>query len=465
MTEISLAAPAGLSSTDATPPRASAVPVAEAAEAAIILSGVGKVYPSYRSRMDRMQALLLGHRWTERSHFVALADIDLIIRPGETVGLLGVNGAGKSTLLQLIAGTIRPSAGRVVVNGSVAALLELGSGFNPDWTGRQNAAFQCRMSGLDRSQFKERMARIEDFADVGGFFDQPMRTYSSGMYMRVAFAAAITVDPDILIVDEALAVGDARFQAKCFARFQEFQSQGRTILFVSHSADLVGKYCTRGILLDKGRVVFDGQPPAAINRFMELMYGRPGRGADAGAGPGGTGVASALGPQPFDRADRSDRLHLHPRYNPSEHRYGAGQVRIIDAMILREGEPQFGALRNDDEIRILLRIAADADVANCTAGLVLKTVDGVRVYGTSMAMQHQPTFPLKANGDYVLEIALRLPLYSGDYFVDLAISEYFANEYIVQDARQSVLHLTIVSDLTFNGILDLDARFSEPSQL
>ena len=203
--------------------------------------------------------------------FYALRDLNLSIKRGEAIGIIGRNGSGKSTLLQLIAGTLTPSAGQLSVHGRVSALLELGSGFNPEFTGRENVFINGAILGLSREQMEERYEAIADFAEIGDFIDQPVKIYSSGMMMRLAFAVAAHVDPDILIVDEALSVGDARFQLKCARAIDRFIAQGVTLLFVSHDASLVKRLCHRAVLLERGRMVFAGKPNDVVNLYSKLM--------------------------------------------------------------------------------------------------------------------------------------------------------------------------------------------------
>lgn len=241
-------------------------------ELAIVVKDVSKKYRLFDSARDRLKEAL--HPFSKHYHreFWALKGVRFEVPRGQTVGILGRNGSGKSTLLQIIAGIMRPTTGDVIVNGRVSALLELGAGFNPEFTGRENVIFQAQVMGLPRDAINLRLPEIEAFADVGEFFDQPIKTYSSGMFVRVAFASAINVDPDILIVDEALAVGDVRFQHKCFRTFAEFQEKKKTILLVTHNVDAVVKHCDRAILLDGGVVLEDGLPKNVVDCYLELMF-------------------------------------------------------------------------------------------------------------------------------------------------------------------------------------------------
>lgn len=240
--------------------------------ASITVQNVSKCFHVYERPVDRLLQGLFGRRRRLFREFWALRDVSLEVFPGETVGIAGKNGSGKSTLLQIIAGTMQPTAGQVRVNGRVAALLELGSGFSPDFTGRENIRLNGTILGLRSEEVEQRMPQIEAFAELGDFVDQPVRTYSSGMYMRLAFSVAIHTRPDILIIDEALAVGDEAFQRKCFAKIEELKQNGATILFVSHSASSVTQLCDRAILLDRGARILTGKPKKVVAAYQRLLY-------------------------------------------------------------------------------------------------------------------------------------------------------------------------------------------------
>ncbi len=242
------------------------------ADIAIALKDISKKYRLFGSPAQRL--LETFHPFGRRYHreFWALRDITLDIPRGATVGIVGKNGSGKSTLLQIICSVLRPTSGACEVRGRISALLELGAGFNPELTGRQNVLFNGIVMGFSKEEMQARLPCIESFAEIGEFMDQPMKTYSSGMFVRLAFAAAINVDPEILIVDEALAVGDARFQHKCYAKFQEFQKAGKTILLVSHNTDAIVRHCDHAVLLDGGRVLERGEPKEVTNFYLDLLF-------------------------------------------------------------------------------------------------------------------------------------------------------------------------------------------------
>ena len=243
------------------------------------VSSVSKIYNIYKRPQDRLLQMGLSGISAITPYkcrpvhdsFHAVKGVSLKVRSGETVGIVGRNGSGKSTLLQLICGVLEPSSGSVNVNGRVAALLELGAGFSPEFTGKENVFLNAAILGLPRKEIERRYADIVDFADIGDFIDRPVKTYSSGMYIRLAFSVAINVDPDILVVDEALAVGDEAFQRKCFARIEEIKKRGATILFVSHSAQSVVQLCDRAILLDAGELLIEGSPKIVVSQYQRLV--------------------------------------------------------------------------------------------------------------------------------------------------------------------------------------------------
>jgi lipopolysaccharide transport system ATP-binding protein len=331
------------------------------------------------------------------------------------------------------------------------------------------------MKGLSEAELPARLKAIEEFADVGSFFDQPMRTYSSGMYMRVAFASAITVDPDILIVDEALAVGDARFQNKCFNRFFEMQKAGKTIILVTHSADLVARVCTRGVLLDAGAISFDGAPTDAVNHYMAALYGEgvdkrdvapPTEQADAKTEQESIDkeVIAEIAHAPiriFDEHDKSDRLSKRWFYNKNERRYGNGQARILDADLFVDDDPHAGIVDFKTRLSIVFKVLALENLKDVSFGVVVKTTDNVRVYGASSKMREVPLYSLEKSICHEFRIDVDTPLCSGDYFLDLTCALFVDGDYVVCDARQSSVHFYVTSSGQFNGLVDLNATFSQ----
>jgi lipopolysaccharide transport system ATP-binding protein len=240
---------------------------------AISMTGVTKDYPVFRSPRERLMSLLKPGTPSPKRIFRALDDVSLKVPKGETMGIIGRNGAGKSTLLQILCGTVTPTSGEVTIRGRFAALLELGAGFNPDFNGRENVYLNASLLGLSKREIDERLEDIKAFADIGDFFDRPVKTYSSGMYVRLAFAVAIHTEPDVLIIDEALSVGDIRFQMKCLERIEALRSRGATILFVSHSMEQIKRFCQTAIWMEGGRVKLSGEASQVADRFRDHEIG------------------------------------------------------------------------------------------------------------------------------------------------------------------------------------------------
>lgn len=376
------------------------------AEIAVAVRGVSKHFRVYERPIDRMFEAF--SRKPRHRVFEALRGIDLEIMRGETVGIVGRNGSGKSTLLQLIAGTLHPSAGEVVVCGRIAALLELGSGFNPEFSGRENVYLNAQVMGLRRQQIEDRFSRIEQFADIGGFIDQPVRTYSSGMLVRLAFAVAINTDPDILIIDEALAVGDEAFQRKCFARIEEIKRGGATILFVSHAAESVINLCDRAVLLDAGERLLTGRPKDVIGRFQRLLHApreqqdalrRQIRAFDA-AGPDVPAARDEIAPitprpDAVGESDALDSPAIRPWPVPAEERFDVGftpqstvdycsrGVRIVDPHLVSADGGRVNVLMPGHGYALRYRVEFDEEAREVEFGMAIKSVDGIVLFGMS----------------------------------------------------------------------------------
>jgi lipopolysaccharide transport system ATP-binding protein len=434
-----------------------------AVENVITLSNVGKDF--HLSRTGR-RGIFGATAAAARIH-TAVDSANFTISRGETVALLGTNGAGKSTLLQLITGTLSPTRGHIQVDGRISALLELGAGFNPDWSGRQNSEFQAMIFGAKSSEIPEILARVEAFADIGKFFDQPMKTYSSGMFARVAFAAAIATDPEILIVDEALAVGDSRFQNKCFAHFKSLQERGKTILFVSHDTSMVTQFCTRGIVLDHGQVKFDGSANEAVAAYLKLLYGQPGESvripqkkphanATAAAAPNADAIAKLFA-WPPDR----DALARRGYYNP--HAASAGKVvgQVVDVLLLDcENQPILGPIRSGARFRIAMQIVSEQHIQRPSVGLTLKTKENTLIYGARNMMLGTEVPPLQAGMPLVAVFEIDNHLLTGDYFVDVGLADLQHDEHAVIEWRISLLHLNVTSEVDHYGFVDLGASFA-----
>lgn len=367
----------------------------------ISVQGVSKCHRIYASPVDRLWQGLWGSRRKRYREFWALRGVDLAVSRGETVGIVGRNGAGKSTLLQLIAGTMHPTRGKIEVHGRVAALLELGSGFNPEFTGRENVLMNAQVLGLRRSEVEERFDRIVDFSGLGTFIDQPVRTYSSGMMVRLAFAVAINIDPDVLIIDEALAVGDEAFQRKCYARIEEIKRGGATILFVSHSAQSVVQLCDRAVLIEGGERLLTGHPRDVVSLYSRLLHaspetasgireeirefdrtGVPGTPADtvdaAAKGNGSERIQSDVNIW-HDAEDRLDEGLV----SQSRVEYQSRGARIVDPHVATPDGRRVNVLAPNQEYVFRYRVEFSAMASFVEFGMTVKSVNGISLFGMS----------------------------------------------------------------------------------
>ncbi|MGH7393186.1 MAG: ABC transporter ATP-binding protein [Candidatus Rokuibacteriota bacterium] len=377
----------------------------------IELESVAQAYRVYPRRRDRLlEALTLGYG-AFHTAFWALRDVSLSVAPGTTLGVVGVNGSGKSTLLQVIAGIVEPTRGRAVVRGRVAALLELGAGFDPDFTGRENVELYGAIMGFSRPEARARLPAIAAFAEIGDFMDRPVKTYSSGMFVRLAFAAAIHVDPDILLVDEALAVGDAVFQHRCIRRIREFQDQGKTIVFVSHDLATVRAICSEVTLLDGGRVVATGDPVEVTNLYhahVARLEGVP--------PPTTEGAAAAL--------ERGAWFAADPEFErrASLFRHGTGAARVRNVELLGPRGGRLSVVPFDAEVVLRVHVEyLDATPAS-VLGFFVRDKNGIDVLGTNTWEERRPLPARRAGETLVVDFRQRLPLQPGSYSVTLGVA-------------------------------------------
>lgn len=413
---------------------------------AISVQNLSKTYRLFGHPGDRIkQFFTLGLKQYHRE-FAALKDVSFDIRRGETVGIVGRNGSGKSTLLQLVCGILKPTAGTIQVNGRISALLELGAGFNPEFTGRENVYFQGALSGFTKSQMDERFDDIAAFADIGEFIDQPVRTYSSGMFVRLAFSVAISTAPDILVVDEALAVGDARFQAKCFRRIQELCGRGGSILFVTHATDQVTRFCNRAILIDQGRLVLSGSPKDVVNLHLATLFRPPGQGG-------------------FRRLADTDEAAFasRPGYNPAEYRFGSGAADILDFRFEpSDSHPEVLRFTNGQLVTLYFRVAFRRTVDRATFAIAISSPDGKNLFGVNSRdlPDAPPTGPFGAGDEVEAAFGLALHLARGEYLVSLSVSEDAGGQLEPLDRRYDSICISVDNPVSQRGGVDLAPCFS-----
>jgi len=403
-----------------------------AAETVIEVQGVGKAYHMYERPSHRLWQALAGKRKSFYKDFWALRGVSFSIRRGQTVGIVGRNGSGKSTLLQMIAGTLNPTAGHISVKGRVAALLELGSGFNPEFTGRENVLLNATILGLRRAQSEQRMESILAFADIGEFIDQPVRSYSSGMSVRLAFAVIAHVDADILIIDEALAVGDAFFSQKCMRFLREFQKHG-TLLFVSHDAAAVTNLCENAVWLENGKMRLAGTSQEVVEAYMTEQHVVRRREA------GSEDIVVAAKKKPrrlstdhadfrqdaFNEAGVQNRIAL-VEFDPENvgQEFGAQGARIVDVRLTDAEGNRLAMLEGGELVRLELRVALQEPLENLIVGFYVKDRLGQRLFGDNshFACKDQPVSGV-AGETVVGTFLFRMPIMpSGSYMIDAAVA-------------------------------------------
>ena len=418
-------------------------------QSVIEVKGLGKCYQGYRKPIHRLwQSLFPQSRWY--SEFWALKNIDLSVAKGETVGIVGKNGAGKSTLLQIITGVLKATEGELNTQGRISALLELGAGFNPDFTGMENARLNASIMGLSRDEFHQKLPDIVDFCGLGEFLERPVKTYSSGMFVRLAFAVAINMNPDILIIDEALAVGDVRFQAKCFRRIEQLKEQGVSILFVTHSTESVIKFCDRAILIDDGELKMTGKPKAVVQRYLEMMF------------------ASDVQSQPVVNIDAQDyKVDFSPSidncpnnssYNENEERWGDKRAQICHYQLLRGDEVSNGWLDRGDRLTVRAWVVFKESIDHLVFGITLKTSDGNIVYGSNSRLIGDLPRQQAAGELLCIDFTLDMTILGGDYFVSLGVAQdHDDKDAIPIDRRYDLIHLHVAPTEEAFGIVDLQA--------
>ncbi|BAS56439.1 MULTISPECIES: ABC transporter ATP-binding protein [Leptolyngbya] len=408
------------------------------AEVAISLKGVSKCFKRYARPVDRLKEILLPGK-SRAVPFWAIQEIDLEIFRGETIGIVGQNGAGKSTLLQVITQTLTPTSGQLTVNGRISALLELGSGFNPEFTGRQNVFFNGRILGLSQAEIEQKFDTIVEFADIGDFIDQPVKTYSSGMFVRLAFAVAVNTDPDILIVDEALAVGDVYFQQKCFIRLRELREAGVTLLFVSHDSSAVCKLCDRAILLEHGRVILDATPRQVVDLYEAKLLQKQDQAPER--------IAIQMPQASTDAAITSTSVQL--KY-----------VQFLDA-----DNHAIQSAFSDSKVQLAIGLTFLERMEDPHVGFRMRNRTGEVVFESNTFCMKHSIGAVEAGSSIEARFQFHLPLLAGDYTITIGIAEGGFSEHQFKRVL-TMLHNTAVLKILQNpnailwaGIVNLNPTF------
>ncbi|QIR78106.1 ABC transporter ATP-binding protein [Sulfurospirillum diekertiae] len=415
--------------------------------------GVGKAYRAYNSEFDRVLSWF-GIDLKPEHETWTLQDFNFSIASGEAIGIIGQNGAGKSTLLKIITGTLKPSKGSVAVRGKIAAILELGMGFHPDLTGRQNAYHSAGLMGYSLEQIDGVIEEIESFADIGEYFEQPVRTYSSGMQARVAFAVATAFRPDILIVDEALSVGDAYFQAKCYERIIEFKKKGTSLLLVTHSINDIVRHCDRAVFLKKGLLIMDGSPKDVSNLYFDELFGKSKK------------MVQNLHEQQIknhltNTNSCDDIFHTRFGYRKEEYRWGNGGAKIIDYSIVSNEKEFPQQLESNALTDFYVKVHFDSSFHDLTIGFLIKTLDGVFLYGTNsyIASYGKEIMEVERGDIKIFKFSLSMSLNSGHYLVSFGVATGPQENLEPLDRRYDSIMICVDRSVSFWGIMDLNAKF------
>lgn len=471
----------------------------EERQLAIHVEGLNKVYKLYDHNRDRLvDSLGLARKKRYREHY-ALRNVNLDIYQGECVGIIGTNGSGKSTILKIITGVLNETDGVVAVNGRISALLELGAGFNMEYNGIENVYLNGTMIGFSEKEIDEKLQDILDFADIGEYVYQPVKTYSSGMFVRLAFAVAINIDPEILIVDEALSVGDVFFQAKCYHKFEEFKKQGKTILFVSHDLSAISKYCDRAVLLNQGVKLGEGSPKEMIDAYKRVLVGQyempetGGKGgllqdkdirAAAAKADGGTvnenvfgndsaqennskennGKGNNSAENEASASEKSGRTALkkHPRtqaqgVNPQALEYGTKEAEIIDYYVTDGNGVETTTILKGEPFTMHMRVHIHEDVPAPIFALSIKNIKGVEITGTNTMVERTFLEGVKAGEELEITFSQKVRLQGGDYLLSLGVTGYKGDSFTVYHRLYDIMNLTVISDRDTVGYFDMES--------
>ena len=456
---------------------------------AIKIKDVTKLYKLYDKPTDRLkESLGLTKKQKYKEHY-ALHNVSFNVKRGECVGIIGTNGAGKSTILKIITGVLNPTAGEVAIDGRISALLELGAGFNMEYTGIENVYLNGTMIGFSKEEIDAKLQDILDFADIGDFVHLPVKTYSSGMFVRLAFAVAINIDPEILIVDEALSVGDVFFQLKCFKKFEEFKKQGKTILFVSHDLSSIERYCDKAILMDHGRNVAEGRPIDIINKYKKIMTGmtvaemeeqenlRKERieasdteskkaGAENSKSENESLVTSDVeGDSKNESAVTSDvegdsfkRWRDYLEVNPNLDEYGDGAAKLIDFGLFDEDGNITTTILKGSRFTIRSKVEFKEDVDDPIFTYTFKTVKGQDITGTNTMFEKVSVGKASKGEIYVASFEQEMNLQGGEYLLSMSCTSFVDGELVAHDRLYDVLNISVVSEKNTVGYYDMNSK-------
>ncbi len=430
---------------------------------ALTVNNVTKIYKLYEKPIDRLkEAMSLTHKNYHRD-FYALNGISFDVEKGQTVGIIGTNGSGKSTILKIITGVLTPTTGDVQVNGVISALLELGAGFNMDYTGIENIYMNGTMMGFSRKEMDEKLQDILDFADIGDFVYQPVKTYSSGMFVRLAFALAINVEPEILIVDEALSVGDVFFQAKCYRRMEEIRKNGTTILMVTHDMGAIIKYCDRVVVLNKGNFIAEGEPGKMVDLYKKILANQMDDLEEELSEADNRLYNDFSGDQAIAERSRAaaggmmkDKLTI----NPNRTEYGDKRAEIIDFGLLDERGNITNLLLKGERFTIKERIHFHGEIETPIFTYTIKDKRGADLTGTNTMFESSDVKSVKKGDEYVVEFTQKMTLQGGEYLLSMSCTGFENGEHVVYHRLYDIVNITVISNKNTVGVYDMEPDVS-----
>lgn len=438
----------------------------------ISVSNVTKIYRLYDKPIDRLKETLSPSKKSRHKDFYALSDVSFNVEKGESVGIIGTNGSGKSTILKIITGVLTPSRGEVRVKGKISALLELGAGFNMDYTGIENIYMNGTMMGFSKKEMDEKLSEILEFADIGDFVYQPVKSYSSGMFVRLAFALAINVEPEILIVDEALSVGDVFFQAKCYHRMDELREKGTTILMVTHDMGSVMKYCDRVVLLNKGEKIAEGAPGDMVDLYKKILAGQYDLLKEALDETIGKQIEEADGkkdllkkaggkgnsPEEENEDKRDSLMRSHMTVNPNVNEYGNGKAEIYDFGILDEKGKLTNLVLKGESFTIRERIRFNDAIEAPIFTYTIRDKKGNDLTGTNTMFEGAEVSSVKKGDSYEVEFRQRMTLQGGEYLISMSCTGFEQGEHTVYHRLYDLLNITVISNKNTVGVYDMESE-------
>ena len=428
-------------------------------ENAITVKDVTKIYKLYDKPIDRLKEALNPFHKEYHKKFYALNNLSFEVKKGETVGIIGTNGSGKSTILKIITGVLTPTTGEVEVNGVISALLELGAGFNMDYTGIENIYMNGTMMGFSKKEMDAKLQEILDFADIGDFVYQPVKTYSSGMFVRLAFALAINVEPEILIVDEALSVGDVFFQSKCYRRMEEIRQKGTTILMVTHDMGSIIKYCDKVVLLNKGNFVAEGAPGHMVDLYKKILAGQM-EGLEAAKD-----VDSDFSGETAEK-EQKEKIYQLPHgklmkdsltINSNRTEYGDGRAEIYDLGLFDQRGNLTNLLLKGEEFTIKEKIRFAAPIQSPIFTYTIKDKKGTDLTGTNTMFEGTDIKPVKAGDEYEVSFTQKMTLLGGEYLLSMSCTGFEQGEHTVYHRLYDVANITVISNKNTVGVYDMES--------